>query len=63
MDIPGQWWTLFHSEPLNQLIEQSLANNPDLDAAQAALRQAQENARAGEGPLFPNVERRSAGGA
>ncbi|HEX3400237.1 MAG TPA: efflux transporter outer membrane subunit [Acetobacteraceae bacterium] len=55
MDIPGQWWALFHSEPLNQLIEQSLANNPDLDAAQAALRQAQENARAGEGPLFPNV--------
>ena len=31
MDIPGQWWTLFHSETLNRLIAQSLAANPDLD--------------------------------
>jgi NodT family efflux transporter outer membrane factor (OMF) lipoprotein len=54
-DIPGDWWTLFHSEPLNHLIEQSLQANPDLDAAQAALRQAQENVYAGEGALFPNA--------
>ena len=38
-DIPGEWWTLFRSAPLNRLIEQSLHANPDLDAAQAALRQ------------------------
>ena len=37
-DIPGDWWTLFHSKPLDDLIEQSLKNNPDLAAAQAALR-------------------------
>ena len=54
-DIPGEWWTLFGSEPLNRLIEQSLHANPDLDAAQAALRQAQENVYAGEGALFPNA--------
>ena len=36
-DIAGDWWTLFHSKPLNDLIEQSLKNNPDLKAAQAAL--------------------------
>ena len=29
LDIPGQWWTLFHSEALNALIEQALKNNPD----------------------------------
>src|SRR5580692_2538564 len=23
-DIPADWWTLFHSKPLNDLIEQSL---------------------------------------
>ena len=23
-DIPGDWWTLFHSRPLNDLIERSL---------------------------------------
>src|SRR5215469_9313640 len=45
-DIPGQWWALFHSEPLNQLIMEALKGNPTLDAAQASLRQAQENAAA-----------------
>src|SRR5882757_9003893 len=52
-DIPGDWWTLFHSAPLNRLIERSLRANPDLDAAQAALRQARENVRAEEGAMFP----------
>ena len=28
-DIPGQWWTLFHSKALNRLVEQALANNPN----------------------------------
>ena len=54
-DIPGEWWTLFRSEPLNRLIEQSLHANPDIDAAQSALRQAQENVFAGEGALFPGA--------
>jgi len=54
-DIPGQWWTLFHSKPLDALIEQALKNNPDLAAAQAALRAAQENALAGEGAFYPSV--------
>jgi NodT family efflux transporter outer membrane factor (OMF) lipoprotein len=54
-DIPGDWWTLFHSAPLNRLIEQSLRANPDLDAAQAALRQARENVRAEQGALFPSA--------
>src|SRR5208283_2436961 len=31
MDIPGQWWTLFHSKPLDDLIEQALKANPDLE--------------------------------
>ncbi len=54
-DIPGDWWTLFHSRPLNELIEQSLANNPDLKAAQAALSVARENVLAQRGVYFPNV--------
>jgi NodT family efflux transporter outer membrane factor (OMF) lipoprotein len=54
-DIPGDWWTLFRSPPLNRLIEDSLRANPDLDAAQAALRQAQENLYAGRGALFPQA--------
>jgi NodT family efflux transporter outer membrane factor (OMF) lipoprotein len=54
-DIPGDWWTLFHSRPLNALIEESLANNPDLKAAQAALSQARENALAQRGTYYPSV--------
>jgi NodT family efflux transporter outer membrane factor (OMF) lipoprotein len=54
-DIPGDWWTLFHSRPLNALIEQSLANNPDLKAAQAALSQARENVLAQRGTYYPSV--------
>ncbi len=54
-DIPGQWWALFHSEPLNELIAEALKTNPTLDAAQASLRQAQENAAAQTGVFFPSV--------
>jgi NodT family efflux transporter outer membrane factor (OMF) lipoprotein len=54
-DIPGQWWSLYHSEPLNKLLEIALQANPDLDAAQAALREAQENVLVGNGALFPTV--------
>jgi len=55
LDIPGQWWTLFHSEQLNNLIAQALKNNPSLEAAQAALRQARENVYAQEGAFLPAV--------
>ncbi len=54
-DIPGDWWTLFHSRPLTALIEQSLANNHDLKAAQAALLVARETALAGRGAYYPSV--------
>ena len=56
LDIPGQWWTLFHSPSLNALIEQSLKANPNLEAAQAALRQAQEGVYAQEGFFYPTVQ-------
>lgn len=52
-DIPGDWWTLFHSAPLDRLVRQALAHNPDLEAAQAALRQARENLAASYGGLMP----------
>lgn len=52
-DISGEWWTLFHSKPLNDLIELSLKNNPDLKAAQAALVVARENVKAQRGVYYP----------
>ncbi len=54
-DIPGQWWTLFHSEPLNALIDQAFKANADVQAAQAALRVAQENVAAQQGAFFPQI--------
>ena len=55
-DIPGQWWTLFKSDSLDQLLKAALAQNPNLAAAQAALRQAQETLTAENGALlYPNV--------
>jgi NodT family efflux transporter outer membrane factor (OMF) lipoprotein len=54
-DIPGEWWTLFRSKPLNDLIERSLTNNPNLKAAQAALAVARENVLAQDGAYYPDV--------
>jgi len=55
LDIPGQWWTLFHSAALNSLVEQALENNPTLPTAEAALRQAWENVYAAQGAFFPTA--------
>jgi len=56
-EIPAEWWTLYHSKPLDQLIRRALANSPTLAASQAALRQSQENRRALTGEvLYPAVD-------
>src|SRR5579863_6240120 len=54
-DLPGEWWALYHSDTLDALVKRALAANPDLDAAQAALHQAQENLYAGQGSFFPTA--------
>jgi NodT family efflux transporter outer membrane factor (OMF) lipoprotein len=54
-DVPGDWWTLFHSPALDALINEALAANPTLAAAEAALRQAHELTLAGEGAFFPTL--------
>ena len=56
MDIPGQWWSLFRSSALNDLVQQSLRRNPTLQAAQATLRQANENVAAQRGSYFPAAD-------
>jgi NodT family efflux transporter outer membrane factor (OMF) lipoprotein len=55
-DIPGEWWTLFRSPPLNALIAAALKNSPNITAAEAALRQAHELTLAGEGAFFPTAQ-------
>jgi NodT family efflux transporter outer membrane factor (OMF) lipoprotein len=55
LDIPGQWWTLFQSPQLDALMQRALAHNPTLEAAQATLREANENLAAGDGAYYPSV--------
>lgn len=55
-EVPRNWWTLFGSEPLNALIVAALSANPDVVAAQAALRQALENTAAQRGSYFPQAQ-------
>ncbi len=52
-DIRFDWWTLFQSPALNALVEQSFKANPTIGAAEAALKQAQENVYAQQGYFFP----------
>jgi NodT family efflux transporter outer membrane factor (OMF) lipoprotein len=55
-DIPGEWWTVFHSKDLDALLAEALSANPSLQAAQAALWQAKENLYAQAGKLLPSID-------
>jgi NodT family efflux transporter outer membrane factor (OMF) lipoprotein len=56
MDIPSEWWTLFQSATLNRMVEQALKANPNVGAAQAALRQAHELYLAQRTSFFPTIQ-------
>ncbi len=55
--LSADWWKMFGSPELNALIEDGLARNPSLTAAEAAVTEARENLRAAGGTLlYPNVD-------
>jgi NodT family efflux transporter outer membrane factor (OMF) lipoprotein len=54
--IAADWWHLFNSSKLDAVIREAFANNQTLQAAQASLRQSQENLRAGYGVFFPQLD-------
>jgi NodT family efflux transporter outer membrane factor (OMF) lipoprotein len=51
-DIPADWWTLFHSNALDGLVRQALADSPTVQAAQATLLTAAETYKAQRGGLL-----------
>jgi len=53
--IPADWWRLFKSAQLDVLVRQAITNSPTLQAAEASLRQSQDNMRAGYGVFFPQI--------
>jgi NodT family efflux transporter outer membrane factor (OMF) lipoprotein len=54
-DVSDEWWKLFKCKALDNLIRRALADSPTLAAAQAALRQAQENLTAESGARYPSI--------
>ncbi len=57
MDIPAQWWTLFHSPQLDALVREALANSPLMAQAKATLHQASETLGGQTGATrYPQVD-------
>jgi NodT family efflux transporter outer membrane factor (OMF) lipoprotein len=54
--IPAQWWGLFHSRALDNVVRQAVADNPTLAAACATLAQARQVEIASRGGYFPQVD-------
>jgi len=56
-NIPDQWWQLFESQTLTELVEKGLSKSPTLAAAEAKLRAAQETLSADTGTLlYPTID-------
>ncbi len=53
--LVANWWNLFNSKQLNEAVAEGLANNLDLEAAQASLRQSNSNLQAGFGIFYPQI--------
>jgi NodT family efflux transporter outer membrane factor (OMF) lipoprotein len=54
-DVAADWWTLFGSDVLNDLMRQASAGNPTLASARSTLAQAQELTVAAGGARYPQV--------
>jgi NodT family efflux transporter outer membrane factor (OMF) lipoprotein len=54
-DVSARWWSAFKSPFLDELVKQSVDHNPNLQAAEAAIKVAQYNALAQRGLFFPQV--------
>jgi NodT family efflux transporter outer membrane factor (OMF) lipoprotein len=55
-DIADDWYTLFRSDALNQLVRAALAENPDLNGARHSLIAAQYELTAVAGTALPQID-------
>jgi NodT family efflux transporter outer membrane factor (OMF) lipoprotein len=55
-DIPYQWWQIYGSAALNELVDSALRGSPTVAAARAALRQANEMVKVQRASLFPALQ-------
>lgn len=54
--VPAEWWRSFGSAKLDALVAEALAHNNDLATAEAALRQARQQAKAAGSATGPQVD-------
>lgn len=54
-DVPGEWWRLFRSKQISALVEEAIANHPNIGSAEAALRQAREILEADTASFLPSA--------
>jgi NodT family efflux transporter outer membrane factor (OMF) lipoprotein len=55
-DVPYEWWTIYGSTALNEVVDSALRGSPTVKAAQAALRQANELVKVQRATLFPTLQ-------
>jgi NodT family efflux transporter outer membrane factor (OMF) lipoprotein len=54
-ELAGEWWQLFHSPQLDQVVRTSITASPTLAAAKAALAEAREEVTVARGAFLPSV--------
>src|SRR5580658_6378562 len=54
-ELAGQWWQLFHSPQLDEVVRASIAASPTLVAANATLAEAREEVTVARGAFLPSV--------
>ena len=53
--VTAQWWTLFRSPALDELVRQAVAGSPTVEAAKARLAQAREGVAQARSGLYPQA--------
>ena len=54
-ELAGEWWQLFHSPQLDEVVRTSITANPTLVAANATLAEAREEVTVARGAFLPSV--------
>jgi NodT family efflux transporter outer membrane factor (OMF) lipoprotein len=55
-DVPYEWWKIYGSPALDELMDNAVHGSPTVTAAQAALRQANELVKVQRASLFPGLQ-------
>jgi NodT family efflux transporter outer membrane factor (OMF) lipoprotein len=54
-ELAGEWWQLFHSPQMDEVVRTSITGSPTLKAANATLAQAREEVTVARGAFLPSV--------